>query len=44
MLPHQFSMMYIRNNKQFLFFLIFFIILINATQFFDEILQCKVEI
>ena len=32
-LPHQFSLMYIRNNKQFLFFLFFFIILVNVVLF-----------
>ena len=32
-LPHQFSMMYIRNNRQFLSFLILFIILVNVALF-----------
>lgn len=32
-LPHQFSMMYIRNNKQFLFFTLVFIIIINVALF-----------
>ena len=32
-LPHQFSMMYIRNNRQFLFFLIVFIIAVNVILF-----------
>ena len=33
LLPHQFSMMYLRNHKQFLFFLIFFVIFINVVLF-----------
>ena len=32
-LPHQFSMMYIRNNKQFLAFLLLFVVLVNAVLF-----------
>ncbi len=32
-LPHQFSMMYIRNNKQFLSFVLIFVVLINTALF-----------
>ncbi len=32
-LPHQFSMMYIRNNKQFLSFVLIFIVLVNVVMF-----------
>eukprot|EP00095_Tigriopus_kingsejongensis_P001891 maker-scaffold287_size221780-snap-gene-0.26 protein:Tk01891 transcript:maker-scaffold287_size221780-snap-gene-0.26-mRNA-1 annotation:"nadph oxidase 5-like isoform x5" len=32
-LPHQFSRMYIRNNKQFLFFTIVFIFIVNVSLF-----------